>query len=519
MNEAREVVAWRLTKTTGHEEVKDLLEPLNPRIGNNVLTYVIVDDCCKEKKLYKSIFRLDVEVKLDLFHAVQRVVRELPDKKGIECLKFSKEFVLIFREDGDLEEKRTMPTPPAPVIEKNLKQFIKRYERYLNSLNEAKRHKIENKIKSLERHIDSGCLSGILPGHGTEANERLHSLLNRSMLRSANTIGAELAVAILALVFAFYNNKLNEPKHKCNSKIIPFKPLQYSPLVSDTRAPIDLSMHFYIPPSNQANSAGDKEKALESNSGSPTVNEFVSTAKDAEGEYELKTFFETSGKLLIENASNLLNVLRHIEKSCVKRDFNMFEIPFMRYSPSVPKDDSKQNTEHAHSLDRNLACFGLEREFIEKDGDCAFRAFLVQLRKTITALDLSHQSCLKEKLESIGLTQETEDDQIMHLRAVFVDVVKKNKTYRDFIPSCNMDDMEEFRSPAIFESDVGDLVIRVLADILSVPVLIISSSVDNPVKPILPENAVVPFHCIWHWMTRPLVIMMQRKGEQWKEVS
>ena len=75
----------------------------------------------------------------------------------------------------------------------------------------------------------------------------------------------------------------------------------------------------------------------------------------------MKTFFETSGKLLIENASNLLNVLRHIEKICVKRDFNVFEIPFMRYSPSVPKDDSKQNTEHAHSLDRNLAGFGLER--------------------------------------------------------------------------------------------------------------------------------------------------------------
>ena len=38
LNEAREVVAWRLTKTTGHEEVKDLLESLISRIGNNVLT-------------------------------------------------------------------------------------------------------------------------------------------------------------------------------------------------------------------------------------------------------------------------------------------------------------------------------------------------------------------------------------------------------------------------------------------------------------------------------------------------
>ena len=81
----------------------------------------------------------------------------------------------------------------------------------------------------------------------------------------------------------------------------------------------------------------------------------------------------------------------------------------------------------------------------------------------------------------------------MHLRAVFVDMVKKNKIYRDFTPSYNMYDIEEFCSPGIFESDVGGLVIRVLADILSVPVLIISSSVDNPVKPILPENAVVPF--------------------------
>ena len=128
-------------------------------------------------------------------------------------------------------------------------------------------------------------------------------------------------------------------------KVIPFKPLQYSPSVSDTRASIDLSMHFCIPPSNRDNSAGDKEKALESNSGNPPVKEIVSTAKDAEVEYELKTFFETWGKLLIENASNLLNVLKHIEKSCVKRDFNVFDIPFMRYSPSVPKDDSKQNTE------------------------------------------------------------------------------------------------------------------------------------------------------------------------------
>ena len=123
----------------------------------------------------------------------------------------------------------------------------------------------------------------------------------------------------------------------------------------------------------------------------------MSTVKDAEGEYELKTFFETWGKLLIENASNLLNVLKHIENSCVKRDFNVFDIPFLRYSPSVPKNDSKQNTEQAHSLDRNLAGFGLEREFIEKNGDCAFRAFCCSTEKNDNSTRFESSELFKRK--------------------------------------------------------------------------------------------------------------------------
>ena len=41
LNGAREVVAWRLTKTTGHEEVKDLLESLNSRIVGAYLAFYL----------------------------------------------------------------------------------------------------------------------------------------------------------------------------------------------------------------------------------------------------------------------------------------------------------------------------------------------------------------------------------------------------------------------------------------------------------------------------------------------
>ena len=88
-------------------------------------------------------------------------------------------------------------------------------------------------------------------------------------------------------------------------------------------------------------------------------------------------------------------------------------------------------------------------------------------------------------LKSTGLIPETDDDQIMHLQVVFVHLLKKSKIYHDFILSCNMDDTEELHGLGIFESDVSDLVIRVLADILSVPVFIICSSVE--------KNAVVLF--------------------------
>ena len=88
-------------------------------------------------------------------------------------------------------------------------------------------------------------------------------------------------------------------------------------------------------------------------------------------------------------------------------------------------------------------------------------------------------------LKSIGLIPDTEDNQIMHLRVVFVYLLKKSKIYHDFILFCNKDDTEELHGLGIFESDVSDLVIRVLADILSVPVLIICSSVE--------KNAVVLF--------------------------
>ena len=100
LNEDHEAVGWKLTRTTGHTEIKDLIVKVKDRI-ETTLAYIIVDDCCKEKNFYRTVFGMEVEVKLDLFHAAQRIVRELPDKNSIPSLKFSKVFGLVFRDQKD----------------------------------------------------------------------------------------------------------------------------------------------------------------------------------------------------------------------------------------------------------------------------------------------------------------------------------------------------------------------------------------------------------------------------------
>ena len=121
LNEDREIVGWRLTKSTGHDQIKDLLEGVCHRLNTAkaTLQYIIVDKCCGsggEANFYKTIFGNDVDIKLDIFHAVQRVVQRFPQKHTNEGLAFGREFGQIFRKDGDENKEHTEDTPSPLVI-------------------------------------------------------------------------------------------------------------------------------------------------------------------------------------------------------------------------------------------------------------------------------------------------------------------------------------------------------------------------------------------------------------------
>ena len=71
----------------------------------------------------------DISVKLDPFHAIQRVTKKIPKKKGCNgtIMQLRREMMLslrqLFRDPNDKGEERTMDTPSPEIILENIEVF------------------------------------------------------------------------------------------------------------------------------------------------------------------------------------------------------------------------------------------------------------------------------------------------------------------------------------------------------------------------------------------------------------
>ena len=76
MNEKGQVVGWRLTRGTSFHKVEDMMLFLKKRFdaeGAEVKS-IYIDNCCQWRRSIQDVFGSDMEVKLDLFHAIQRII-------------------------------------------------------------------------------------------------------------------------------------------------------------------------------------------------------------------------------------------------------------------------------------------------------------------------------------------------------------------------------------------------------------------------------------------------------------
>ena len=154
------------------DEVKPLFETLSLDFKNRgvKLLGIYIDNCCKWRHLLKSYFP-NVPIKLDLFHAIQRITKKVSKRSHIFA-ELCKDYSLVFRDQRDQTIERKLPTPAPEEILRNLNNFITKWASYKNSSGARVISKsIEKELKNIECHVRKGCLSHIPPGCGTTRNE------------------------------------------------------------------------------------------------------------------------------------------------------------------------------------------------------------------------------------------------------------------------------------------------------------------------------------------------------------
>ena len=111
------------------------------------------DNCCADVEGLSRIFGQQVTVKLDLFHAVSRITREIK-KKDLEYKQralFNQELSQVFRQAEDTGKERKSATASVTVITKRLKDLRRHWEKTIPK--EATRQ-----ISNLLLHAEIGCL-------------------------------------------------------------------------------------------------------------------------------------------------------------------------------------------------------------------------------------------------------------------------------------------------------------------------------------------------------------------------
>lgn len=122
MKEKGMVMAWQFTKTTTMDEVQELLLGVRNRVQNMDNLTVLVDNCCSVRGKLINAFGPNVTIKLDLFHAVQRISKQLPKRHPCHHLCMC-DLRLVFRQPTDLGLDRKCHTPSPDIILKNLEKF------------------------------------------------------------------------------------------------------------------------------------------------------------------------------------------------------------------------------------------------------------------------------------------------------------------------------------------------------------------------------------------------------------
>ena len=431
LNEQGKIVTWQLTKGTSFKEVLTLLQNLASRSDENMRT-VYVDDCCKLRSKIENVFGKNISVKLDIFHAVQRISKTLRKRHPyrLQCLQ---DLRLVFRCDGDSGEKRLSTTPSSEKILLNFENFIKKWHKVAD-YNGVKlfNNETDVAIERLKKHITLGCLSNIPAGCGTNKNERLHQLIGKYFNRSR--IGILLAYALLSVIL-HSNNATIKFGGKAVSK----------PIVANcnslSKVPTLSTRTMGIMPKHQT------------------------VADDIECDHWEQIISENSTNLdlimtTFQKCVQKYRIVEGLHKTNVAR-LNDYIHAFKEFTThNLNKGDSTFVNHHD-----NLSRYGLTVSSAIPNGNCFFQAVAMNIKSR------------PDRWTELGTT--ALEPLSLKLREMFVkEITGENRPlYEEFIPLLNdyMTEAYKFLQNGFFDNAFGDLMPLAMATALKASIIIIIS--------------------------------------------
>lgn len=454
MNANGEVVTWQLTNGTSLDQVQIVLREVYERSRHQEqeIKCIYIDDCCKLRDKIKAIFGSSVEVKLDIFHAVQRITRTLP-KFHVLFQQCCSELRSVFRKDGDIGETRKFDTPSPDVMEKKLDLFTSKWKNA-----QIFRPDTSIAIKNIKKHIIAGCLSNIPPGGGTNRNERFHRHIKSFFNRSK--IGIFLAYALLSVIIHYHNSQT-----KFHHKVI-VRPIQASPFVTESKipqAPVGI-----LPKTHNIPRRDEEEEEWE----------IDLTDKQMDVELTVAMYSASVQKFIL---------LKSVEHKIADALMNILPL-FEPFSPSqmitnFPLENMGINYE---DINNQLSQYGLVLSLTSEEGGIG-NCFFVSLSKGIFQSPSTWRSILVQK----GISDYNSTTLPHKLRLLFVKEItgEKLQHYRCFTTLLEENYQQEaskFLEDGYYDSSVGNLMPLAMSNALQACFVIIRAE-EHPLY-ITPEG-------------------------------
>ena len=492
LNSEGNILTWKLAKSLTFDEIKECMEHLQLRLQRNgkTLETFYVDNCCSWRKKLVGVFGPQLKVYLDIFHAVQRVAKKIPKRHPyrFQCMESLK---LVFREKCDHGTTRTKPTPAPSVLHQNLVKFQQQWENISYDGRKILPPAAVKEIKSLLVHVDKGCLSFILPGHGTNRNERLHRDLNTHM--TSSRYGVELAFALITLTF-YLHNEANKAKREKKSP----KPIMAYKLHEGDQGSERFGLFSDCLSTSQKDTQNNKSlskvhmEQLEYNFVRADL-EFLSIVcshdedQESEGEgYVTYDMTNEEAMQVLEQAVSAFYVSKTIKQYSTTANFESRDIFFSSFLALV---EGFHHLPGSGQLDHVLQSWNFKKIPVPPDGDCLFTSISLSL------INLAQQgdSMVKEHLLSLGIKhtdlQNVTSIQIL-LRQKMVQEWEENSFYQGFL----MDDITSiapiYLQSGTFSGEIGDLMVLTLANVLQMPITIFTSIENLPILCVMPTTSI-----------------------------